>query len=211
MEIKPNEAKEMLEGIDQVTSRAKKMIAYGGGDILFIIWGICWFLGGIGTHVMPVLTAGHPQQDLLIGILTGSLWCVLVAAGILISYRVGRSRAPTRSPWGKTIGLVWLFLYLFVNLWIALLMPFIKIEGHAQSQQFWAHFGAIAATVPMFAYVLMGLFFDRYMLWIGLGMTALMALGVYLLEPYFYLWMAIVGGGGLAGTGLMIRNRWKQS
>lgn len=210
MNIGPEEAKEMLQGVDDVTSRTKKMIAFGGGDVLFIIWGIIWFIGGLGTHFMPVLMAGHPQANLLIGVLTGSLWMVLVAAGIIVSYRVGRSGSPTRSPWGKSIGLMWWFLYLFVNLWIGLLMPFVKIQGQQESHMFWTHMGAIAATVPMFAYVVFGLFVDRYMVWIGLGMTALMMLGVYLFEPYFYLWMAFVGGGGLAATGLLIRNKWKQ-
>lgn len=211
MNIGPEEAKEMLQGVDEVTSRTKKMVAYGGGDIIFIIWGIVWFLGGLGTHFMPTLTAGHPQQNALIGILTGSLWTVLVVSGMLLSYRVGKTAAPTRSPWGKSIGSMWFLLYLFVNIWIGLLMPFIRIEGQEQSHLFWTHMGAIAATVPLFAYVVFGLFFDRYMVWVGLGMTALMMLGVYAFEPHFYLWMAFVGGGGLAGTGLMVRKLWKQA
>ena len=106
---------------------------------------------------------------------------------------------------------MWWFLYLFVDLWIALLFPFIRIEGRQMSHLFWTHMGAISATVPMFGYVIFGLFFDRYMLYIGLGMTALMAIGVFVFEPWFYLWFAVVGGGGLAGTGLLIRNRWRQA
>lgn len=205
MNIGPEEAKEMLQGVNDITSRAKKMIAFGGGDILFVIWGIIWFIGGLGTYFMPMVT----QRDALTGILIGTMWMILVAIGIVASYRVGRNNAPTRSPWGKSIGLMWWFLYLFVDMWLSLLFPFIKIQGQHESHMFWTHMGAIAATVPMFAYVLFGLFFDRYMVWIGLGMTALMMLGVYMLEPYFYIWMAVVGGGGLVATGLLIRNRWK--
>jgi len=210
MNVGPEEARQMLQGVEDVTSRTKKMIAYAGGDILFIVWGIIWFVGGIGTHFIPVLVAGHPQSELLNGMLPACLWAVLVAAGIIISYRVGRNDMPTKCSYGKSIGLMWWFLYLFLYLWIALLFPFIRIEGQRASHMFWTHMGAIAATVPMFAYVMFGLFFDRYMVWIGLGVTALMMVGVYVFEPFFYLWMAFVGGGALAGTGLLIRNRWKQ-
>lgn len=206
MNVGPEEARDMLRGVDDVTSRTKKMIAYGGGDVMFIVWGIIWFLGGIATHLIPMLT----DRDAFTSIFIGAVWLVLIATGIAISYRVGRSDMPTKSPFGKSIGLMWWFLYLFVDLWISLLFPFIHIEGRQQSHLFWTHLGAIAATVPMFAYVVFGLFFERYMVWIGLAMTALMVVGVYLFEPWFYLWMAVVGGGGLVGTGLMIRKLWKQ-
>ena len=210
MNIGPDEAKEMLRGVDDITSRTKKMIAFGGGDAIFVAWGIIWFIGGLGTNFMPAATAGHPQRDSLTGMLTGAMWLVLVAIGMAVSYRIGKTNSPTRSPIGKNIGLMWWFLYLFVDLWLTLLFPFIRIQGQHESHLFWTHLGAIAATVPMFAYVMAGLFMDRYMVWIGLGMTALMMIGVYCLEPYFYIWMAVVGGGGLAGTGLLVRNRWRQ-
>lgn len=206
MNVGPEEARDMLQGVDDITSRTKKMIAFGGGDLLFIVWGIVWLIGGIATHLIPRFTDRDAQTAMAIG----SVWTVLVAAGIIISYRAGKSSMPTRSPYCKSIGLLWWFLYLFVDLWIALLMPFVHFEGPHMTHLFWTHMGAIAATVPMFAYVVFGLFFDRYMVWIGLGVTALMMIGVYLFEPYFYLWMAFVGGGALMGTGLLIRNRWKQ-
>ncbi len=211
MNIGPEEAKEMLQGINDITSRTKKMIAFGGGDVIFIIWGIIWFIGGLGTYFMPALTTNHPEGNVLAGILTGTLWTILVAVGIIVSYRSGRNSMPTRSPWGRSIGLMWWILYMFVDLWLALLFPFVRVQGQQESHLFWTHMGAIAATVPMFAYVVFGLFFDRYMVWVGLGMTAMMVLGVYLLEPYFYIWVAVVGGGGLTATGLLIRNRWKQA
>jgi hypothetical protein len=60
MSVGPEEARDMLQGVDDVTSRTKKMIAYGGGDVLFILWGIVWFIGGLGTHLMPMLAASLP-------------------------------------------------------------------------------------------------------------------------------------------------------
>jgi hypothetical protein len=71
------------------------------------------------------------------------------------------------------------------------------------------HFGAIQATIPMFAYVVMGLWLDHFILWIGLAVTALTLVGLFFLQPYFWLWMAVTGGGMLLGTGLYIRYQWK--
>lgn len=206
MGIGPEEARDMLQGVDDVTSRTKKMIAFGGGDLLFIVWGIVWLIGGIATYLIPKFTS----RDGSISMLIGSVWLVLVGAGMILSYRAGKSSMPTRSPFGKSIGMMWFLLYVFVDVWIALLMPFIHIQGQHESHLFWTHMGAIAATVPMFAYVVFGLFFDRYMVYIGLGVTALMMIGIFLFEPWFYLWMAFVGGGTLIGTGLMVRKLWKQ-
>jgi hypothetical protein len=61
----------------------------------------------------------------------------------------------------------------------------------------------------MFAYVVTGLWLEHFMVWLGLVVTALTVIGLFLLPSYFYIWMAVVGGGTLAGTGLFIRNRWK--
>ena len=116
---------------------------------------------------------------------------------------------PVKSPLGRRIGWFWFLLFGYVYLWIALLWPFVRVEGHEQSQMFWRHMGAIFATVPMFAYVVVGLLLDHLMFWIGLAVTALTIVGLLLIGPYFWLWMAAAGGGTLIGTGVIIRNRWR--
>jgi hypothetical protein len=69
--------------------------------------------------------------------------------------------------------------------------------------------GAIGATVPMFAYVVMGLWLDHFMIWIGLAITGLTVLGLFLAPAWFWIWMAVMGGGSLVSTGFLIRNRWR--
>jgi len=44
--------------------------------------------------------------------------------------------------------------------------------------------------------------------WWGLAITALALIGYFLLPGIFYLWMAVLGGGGMIALGLYIRNRW---
>ena len=48
MTISKKEAQESLSQIGDTVERTKKMVAYGGGDILFIVWGVIWVLGYVG-------------------------------------------------------------------------------------------------------------------------------------------------------------------
>ena len=205
MEISQQEARESLGQVEQAVQRTRKMLAYGGADTLFIVWGVIWVLGFLGNHFSPIVKLGNYVGP----VFAQWLWIILIAAGIVISVVVEKRRMPVKSPLGKRIGWFWGLLYVYVSLWIGLCHPFMKVQGHAQSMMLYRHFGAIAATVPMFAYVVMGLWLDHFMIWIGLAVTALTLLGLFLLPAYFWLWMAITGGGTLMGTGIFIRNRWR--
>ncbi len=44
--------------------------------------------------------------------------------------------------------------------------------------------------------------------WWAVPITALALAGYFLLPDIFYLWMAILGGGGMIALGLYIRSRW---
>jgi hypothetical protein len=195
MEVSRNEAQESLSQIEEMATRTRRLVACGGGDVLFMMWGVIWVLGFLGNQFVPRIS--------------GPVWLGLVGAGVLVTWIVAKRAAPVRSPVDRRIGWFWLLLYAYVYLWFAFLSPFIKVQSHAEMAVFYKHFGAIAATIPMFAYVVTGLWLDNFMIWLGLAVTALTVAGLYLLTPHFYFWMAAVGGGTLIGTGLVIRNRWK--
>ncbi|MHC4618242.1 MAG: hypothetical protein ACYTEQ_10870, partial [Planctomycetota bacterium] len=63
----------------------------------------------------------------------------------------------------------------------------------------------------MFAYVVTGFWVDRVLLWLGVVVTLVILFCFYLFlsHPAFWLSMALLGGGTLAGTGLYIRLRWR--
>lgn len=195
MDMSPSEARESLNQIKDTVERTRRMVAYGGGDVLFVVWGVIWVLGYLSSHFLPLVTQW--------------IWLALVPTGIVISVIVGKRDMPVKSALDKRITWFWWLLFGYVGLWIALLSPFIKVQGADESQMFWHHYGALVATVPMFAYVVTGLWLDHFMIWIGLAVTVLTVLGLFLLQPYFFLWMAITGGGTLIGTGLVIRKRWR--
>jgi hypothetical protein len=194
MSISQEEARESLSQVADATERTRKLVAYASVDKHFIVWGIVWLLGFGTSQFLPFFGMW--------------VWLGLVVAGLAASARIGVNE-PVRSPIGKRIGLFWLFLLAYACLWVWLLSPFISVEGQEQSLALWRHVTTIGVTVPMFAYVVLGLWLGRFMIWVGLAVTALAILGLFLVPGYFYLWLAAVGGGTLVGTGLFIHNRWR--
>jgi len=214
MEISREEAQDALQQAIETAERTRKLLASRGADALFIVWGAVWFIGYIGIEIAPRLFAvfarGTNLDSKAIAYAINGLWLVLIALGIVLSVVIWRRRAATKTRGGFRTGCFWALLYLYVDLWLFLLWPFIKVSGADDWVRFGRHMGAIGATVPMFAYVIMGLWLDHFMIWVGLAVTALTMAGLYLFPAAFWIWMAVVGGGTLAGTGLLIRNRWRR-
>ncbi|MGD1000524.1 MAG: hypothetical protein ABSA67_07475 [Candidatus Brocadiia bacterium] len=212
MEISSEEARESLAQAQDAAARTRKLLACRGADALFVVWGLVWFLGYLGTDLAPRLLAlgkgGEDRGETAVWIVNG-IWLALIALGIVVSVAVWKRRSPTKTSSGARLGWFWLLLYVYVSVWIFLLWPFIKVEGAAESVRFGRHMGAIEATVPMFAYVVMGLWLDHFMIWIGLAITGLTVLGLFLAPAWFWIWMAVMGGGSLVSTGFLIRNRWR--
>ncbi len=193
-DISHDEAQESLDLANDMMARTRKAIASGSASVLLVLLGTIWVVGYVGNHFL----ARSPAS--------GVLWLVLVVIGVLVSWFVGvRWKSPIKSPISKRIGLFWLLLYVYANVWVYVLSPWRGSTGAELGLQM----GAYGATIPMFAYVVMGLWLDSFLIWVGLFVTALTLTGFYLLQPYFYLWMAATGGGTLIGTGLYIRYRWK--
>jgi len=195
MEVTPEEAKESLAEIEKVAARTRKMVAYGGGDVLFIVWGVIWILGSMGDEFFLEKC--------------GWIWLGLVGTGVAVTGLVAKFKSPVSSPTDRRLGFFWLFMFLYIGLWLWMLIPFVKIRSMEEGIAFSKHFGGIMFTAPMFGWVVMGLWLDRFMVWLGLAVTGLVVIGLILLEPYFWYWMAAAGGGTLIGTGLFIRKRWR--
>ena len=61
----------------------------------------------------------------------------------------------------------------------------------------------------MFAYVIMGLWLDRFLLWLGVLVTVTTLIGFFFAPHYFFLWAAAAGGGSLVVSGAFIRKFWR--
>ena len=205
MDVSKDDAQSYLEQIQAIFGQTKKKIAVGSTAPLLILWGAIWFVAYLGTYVADLLEfkvyCFRLTSRISIGIHTAGLcWMVLVPIGMVASWIIGVSRAPVKSPHDKNLGFSWLILFIYAILWLTLLWPWNDYQ-----------ISAFLASLAMFAYVVMGLWADRLLFWLGLVVTLLIIVGFFLFhyQPLFWLWMAILGGGALAGTGLYIRKAWR--
>jgi len=187
--ISPNDAEESLAAIQIVTQKTRHSIASSGAHISLIITGIVWLIGFTCTQflspdIVPYIWIG-------ISILGSALGTVL---GVRRGKRV---RSPSVGPTAKRIGTVWLLLAVYCLAAIAVTWP---LDG-------------MQLTILIFLFVMvgwlaMGLLLSFISVWPGLVIITLVLIGYFLVPGYFYLWIAILGGGGMIALGLYIRYRW---
>lgn len=117
-----------------------------------------------------------------------------VVMGIRFS-RVVRSASGDKA--GRRIGYFWLLLFLYCLLLLAVISPLDMKTG-----------ALVIVIFVMVGWIAMGMLLSAASIWWALAITALAFIGYYLLPSYFYLWMAVLGGGGMIALGVYIRNRW---
>ena len=79
------------------------------------------------------------------------------------------------------------------------------LRAPVNDQAIFAYIGLVA----MLCYIIAGIWFDTYLVWLGLVMTALILVGLFLFSSIFWWWIAIFGGGTLIVTGFYIRYFWR--
>lgn len=200
MNISKQEANEALGQIEDAISQTRRAIGQGTSSALLILWGVIWMLGYSASQFAPRMA--H------------SFWPCLVVSGTVASWICGaRSQRCMQSHNGTRIGLFWLVLFAYAGLWFLLLHSENRAGrlgfdfGTATGQQI----GAFFATVPMFAYVVGGLWLGRFFIWLGATVTLMTLIGYSLAPDWFCLWMAITGGGSLIVAGLYIRRFWRRA
>jgi hypothetical protein len=108
-----------------------------------------------------------------------------------------RVRSPSTAATAKRIGLFWLLLVFFGMAAIAVAWP---LDGKQVT--------ALVVLFIMVGQLAMGLLFSFASVWWVLPITALVLIGYCLLPGFFYIWMSLLGGGGMIALGLYIRTRW---
>ncbi len=205
MEISKEQAQDSLKQIENMAVQTRRKIAASSAGPILIIWGTIWFVAYLGTYLSYFVE--WKGYQLIIGDhftasfgITSLIWPVLIVIGIAASWYIATRKAPTRNVHNKRLGLTWLILFVYSNVWLVLLTPWNEYQ-----------ISAFAASLPMFAYIIMGLWMDRFLLWLGVVVTLLIIAGFFLFHfhPLFWLWMAVLGGGTLGGTGLYIHIRWR--
>jgi hypothetical protein len=189
MNISTTEAEEALAEIHTMVQKTRRSISKSGAYAFLIVWGAVWLGGFLSSHFLSNETASH-------------IWIGLDILGGLLSAGIGirmnrRIRSPSAASTGKRIAWFWLLLFLYG-------VAAIGVAGPADGKQ-------VAMFIILFVmvgWIAMGLLLSFTSIWWGLAITALALIGYFFLPGIFYLWMAILGGGGMIALGLYIRNRW---
>ena len=189
MNITPTEAEQALDAIQTMVRKTQKAISNSGAYNFLIVWGFVWLFGFLASHFIS-------------GTLIGYIWMGLDILGGLVSAVIGiRMGHNVRSPAGLASGkrIAWFWLLLFVYCF-ALILVASPVDGKQMAM--------IIILFVMIGWVAMGLLLSVASIKWGLGITALALIGYFLLPDFFYLWMAVLGGGSMIGLGFYIRSRW---
>jgi len=189
MEISQTEAEEALLSIQAIMKKTRRSISASGAYKFLVLWGFIWLIGFLNSQFLP-------------GDLAGKFWIGLDIVGGIISAFIGARmnrgiRTSTPSTTGKRIGLFWLLLFLYC-------VAAIFVAGTGDGKQL-AMFIILFVT---FGWLAMSLLLSFTSVWPGLALFALAIFGYFVLPGIFYIWMAILGGGGMILLGFFIRDRW---
>jgi hypothetical protein len=188
MNISPTEAEEDLAAIQITMRKIRHSIASGGSYITLIVTGAVWLVGFLSTQFVPEISAYVWTAGSILGTILGTV----------LGFRMGkRVRSPATAPMVKRVGLFWLLLVFFA-------IAFILIARPTDGKQ---------ATIFIVLFIMlgqmaMGLLFSFSSVWWVLPITALALAGYFLFPGIFYMWMGVLGGGGMIALGLYIRSRW---
>ena len=189
MNISHDEAEEALAAIQKMMQKTRHSFASSGAYIFLILTGIIWLVGFLSTQFLS-------------GEIVGYIWTGMsllgIAVSILLGTRMGpRVRGPSAATSAKRAGIFWVLLILYGIAAIAVARP---TDGKQVAM--------FVILFIMIGQLAMGLLISFSSVWWVLPITALALIGYFLLPGIFYLWMGVLGGGGMIALALYIRSRW---
>jgi hypothetical protein len=190
MDISQEDAQKSLNQIQNASAQMRKAIASSYASDLLILWGVLWAVAFTIAHFYLAYAFHIFMAMGVVGVI-----------GTFIIRRVFYSSAPIKNSSGLRWRMFWFWtlLFVYILIWLDILAPFNGLQCNA-----------FICTAVMFAYIMLGLWFGSYfMVFLGLAVTAATLIGYHLLTPYYCLWMALMGGGALLGTGLYVRICWR--
>ncbi len=189
MNISPDEAQEALADIQRVTQKTRRSIAGSGAYIFLIVMGVIWLVGFLANQFLS-------------GAIVGIIWTGMSLLGSAVAVLLGASRgrqvqSASFNSSARRIGIFWLLLILFAIAIIATARP---TDGKQLTM--------LIVLLIMVGQMSMGLMLSFSATWWALPLATLALAGYFLLPGIFYLWMAVLVGGGMIALGLYIRMRW---
>jgi hypothetical protein len=194
MNVTNDDAVQSLAQVEEVMAKTRQLLVSTYGGPFLILWGFIWIVSYVWSYFFPI------WADTIWSI-SGPLGAI---ATFFILWWLFRSGPTAVSSSDKHLAmrtfLFWPLVLAYAFLWLNINKPDSGIG-----------FNAFLVTVFMFAYVVMGLWFGNWlMVALGIVVTGFTLVGFYLIpREYYCLYMAVTAGGGLLGTGLYMKLRWR--
>ena len=176
MSLSPEQAAAALREIEETRQRSLELVVYRQGAPVLVLWGVIWIVGFASNAMWPTYAA--------------IVWTVLTVLGAVASWLISRGGNP-----GQNLR--------YVASWAVFLLLFYG-AGPILAPQTTSQRAALAALLVAAAYALAGIWWLQRYLWLGLALFAVTLFGFFF-APWFELWMAVMGGGGLILGGLWLR------
>lgn len=184
--ISPEEAAEALRQVE--ASRATFRAALGAhrGYQHLWLWGAVWVAQCLACQLVP---SRH------------WIWQVCCAAGVLGSTTIGWVQGRNvRAPVDRRFLAVLATIIVFgIFIWPVLLRTRMPAETS------WTY----SALVAMQCYIVAGIWFDSYLLAVGVITSVLILAGYWFFPVWFWWWMAVFGGGSLIASGFYVKHAWR--
>ncbi len=193
------EAMAALADVDSIIASTRTAIAQGPTGSILILWGCIWAAADATIQFYPSTMQW--------------IWLALDSVGFAATFwLVSRHRVQVRRPGRWRFMVFWAVLFIYAMLWMLLLMgnDLDKTDGPwAEVEPTYRRMASFWHTVPMFAYIIIGMWLGRFLIWIGIVVTILTVAGLAFAPHHYYLWLAVTGGGSLALSGILINKLWK--
>lgn len=184
--VTPEEAAKALREVEASRVLMRSAIQAHRGHLYLWLWGSLWIITSIlnwgDTTAHAALSSG-----LMVAGIVGS-----VLIGV---FQGGQVRSPVNTRFVAVC--VTILLFGFVA-WPIVLGP-----PHSYRTGF-----GLGTLVWMQIYIVAGLWFDNYLLWLGIAATAIILAGLVLLPGLFW-GCTLLAGAVLVGTGFYVRHGWK--
>jgi hypothetical protein len=184
MDINPTEAESALAAIRETETHMRRAMNASGGGYQLIIWGVVLMIG---------YTLNQFADRLPLALIVG-VWIVVSLVGNTVSTVINiRRTRKFHAPYSARLGAFWgiFILFGFVGAF------FVHPAGPRE-------INLLVYLMVMLGLAVTGLWVDLTLLWISLVFTGLMLFGYLVLPDFFFLWLAIVGGGAMIGSGLWL-------
>jgi hypothetical protein len=180
--ITTREATDALREAATTERRSAESYSYSRSAPFLILWGLIWMAGYGGMAVLPEQQAGW-------------LWFALAAVGTGISIWLGNARAKERGRSGWRIGVLVVIAFAFTSALFSILPPTNELQV-----------GAFSPLLLSAIYAAIGLWQGLRFVLVGAFLAAITLGAYFFLKDFFFVWMALAGGGSLLLTGLWMRH-----